>query len=277
MQDEPAGAEPAAEGHVEPSVGESHLGPNTLRSQERAEETSETSTRMHFSPRTRTCEMRTQVGSLTSWELGSREAPGVEETVKTLLPFDKVHVTGTHSPPGSWQRHLQKYSEPAQCSTWNQDGISATCCSSTWPKRRQSSSRAASTCPKQSSLFSAGEPKAGSCQVWHGRGNVNCIATHEQQARDPMGHDSRTRLAETCGASDENPSSKLGRVKQGEAIRADGMHPQVDGRRWGRRPPLTTPRRTSAHMPWPGFSGGKNRSCGGGIEGAPSLTRVCNK
>ena len=55
------------------------------------------------------------------------------------------------------------------------------------------------------------------------------IVTHEREGRDPMWHDSRNRLAETCGARDEVPSSNLGRVKQAEAIRADGTHPQVDG------------------------------------------------
>ena len=43
-------------------------------------------------------------------------------------------------------------------------------------------------------------------------------------------HDSRTRLAETCGARDESPSSNLGRVKKGEASRADVMRPKVDGK-----------------------------------------------
>ena len=45
-----------------------------------------------------------------------------------------------------------------------------------------------------------------------------------------MEHDSRTRLAETCGTRDESASSNLGREKQGEAIRADVMKPQVGGR-----------------------------------------------
>ena len=39
-----------------------------------------------------------------------------------------------------------------------------------------------------------------------------------EKTRDLREHDSRTRLAETCGARDESPSSNLGRVKQGEAI-----------------------------------------------------------
>ena len=33
-----------------------------------------------------------------------------------------------------------------------------------------------------------------------------------------MGHDSRTRLTETCGPRDESPSPNLVRVKQGQAI-----------------------------------------------------------
>ena len=45
-----------------------------------------------------------------------------------------------------------------------------------------------------------------------------------------MGHDSRTRLAETCGACDESPSSNLGGVKERKAIRGDCMTSQVDGR-----------------------------------------------
>ena len=39
-----------------------------------------------------------------------------------------------------------------------------------------------------------------------------------------------TRLAETCGARDESPSSNLCRVKQEEASRADVMKPNVGGR-----------------------------------------------
>ena len=41
-----------------------------------------------------------------------------------------------------------------------------------------------------------------------------------------MDHVGRARLAETCGSRDESPSSNLGRVKQGEAIRVDDMDPQ---------------------------------------------------
>ena len=52
----------------------------------------------------------------------------------------------------------------------------------------------------------------------------------DREACDLMGHESRTRLAETCGARDESPSSDLGRVKQVQAIRADCMNSQVDGR-----------------------------------------------
>ena len=45
-----------------------------------------------------------------------------------------------------------------------------------------------------------------------------------------MGHDSRTREAETCGMRDESPSPNLGRVTQEEAIRSDWKCPQVNGR-----------------------------------------------
>ena len=38
---------------------------------------------------------------------------------------------------------------------------------------------------------------------------------------------SRTRLAETCGTREESPSSNLDRGKQGKAIRADCMKPEV--------------------------------------------------
>ena len=51
-----------------------------------------------------------------------------------------------------------------------------------------------------------------------------------EQTRDLMEHDSRTRLEETGGARDESPSSNLGRVKQEEAIRADVMKPKFGGR-----------------------------------------------
>ena len=50
------------------------------------------------------------------------------------------------------------------------------------------------------------------------------------RVRDLMEHDCRTRLAETCGTRDESPRSNLGRGKQGEAIRADIISPQVDDR-----------------------------------------------
>ena len=43
-----------------------------------------------------------------------------------------------------------------------------------------------------------------------------------------MDHDGRARLAETCGARDQSPSSNLGRVIQGNAIRVDDMDPQVE-------------------------------------------------
>ena len=49
--------------------------------------------------------------------------------------------------------------------------------------------------------------------------------TYDRGTRDLMDHDSRTRLAETCGTLDESPCSNLVRVKQGEAIRADVMNP----------------------------------------------------
>ena len=52
----------------------------------------------------------------------------------------------------------------------------------------------------------------------------------DEKTRDLREHASRTRLAETCGARDVSPSSNLGRVKQGEAIRADVMKPKVGGR-----------------------------------------------
>ena len=76
-----------------------------------------------------------------------------------------------------------------------------------------------------------------------------------EETRDLREHHNRTRLAETYGARDESPSSNLGRLKQGEAIRADVMKPRIDGR-W-------TPRRMSAHMLWRG-----------GIEDAPKLTTL---
>ena len=54
-----------------------------------------------------------------------------------------------------------------------------------------------------------------------------CSVWIDDKTRDLREHDSRTRLAETCGARDESPSSNLGRVKQGEAIRAD---PKLTGK-----------------------------------------------
>ena len=70
--------------------------------------------------------------------------------------------------------------------------------------------------------------------AWRGRANVECIVTHEREARDLRKHDSRTRLAETCRTRDESPSSNLGRVQQEATIRADVMKPTVGGRdpRW---------------------------------------------
>ena len=82
-----------------------------------------------------------------------------------------------------------------------------------------------------------------------------------EETRDLRKHDGRTRLAETCGARDESPSSNLGRVKQGEAIQADVMKPRVDGR-WPDVHDLQTPRRMSAHMPRPCPWEGRNRSSG---------------
>ena len=52
----------------------------------------------------------------------------------------------------------------------------------------------------------------------------------DKKTRDLMEHDNRTCLAETCGARDVRPSSNLGRVKQGEAIRADVIKPTIGGR-----------------------------------------------
>ena len=83
----------------------------------------------------------------------------------------------------------------------------------------------------------------------------------DAKTRDMREHDSRTRLAETCGARDESPSSNLGRAKQGEAIRADVMKPRVSGR-WPDVHDLQTPRRMSAHMLCPGPWEGRNRSSG---------------
>ena len=61
----------------------------------------------------------------------------------------------------------------------------------------------------------------------------------ERRVRDLMEHDCRTRLAETCGTRDKSPSSNLGRGKQGDAIRADIMSPQVDDR--GPAPDVQSP------------------------------------
>ena len=83
----------------------------------------------------------------------------------------------------------------------------------------------------------------------------------DEKTRDLREHDSWTRLAETCGARDESPSSNLGRVKQGEAIRPDVMKPRVDVRMADFHD-LQTTRRTSAHMLCPGLWEGKNRSSG---------------
>ena len=50
---------------------------------------------------------------------------------------------------------------------------------------------------------------------------------HDRENRDLVEHDGRTRLAETCGTRDESSSSNFDRGKQGEAIRASVMKPQV--------------------------------------------------
>ena len=66
-------------------------------------------------------------------------------------------------------------------------------------------------------------------------------ATLQQRSRGPCfegkdprpdGYVGRARLAETCGSRDESPSSNLGRVKQGDAVRVDDMDPQGHTRRF---------------------------------------------
>ena len=74
------------------------------------------------------------------------------------------------------------------------------------------------------------------------------IVMDERRVRDLMEHDCRTRLAETCGTRDESPSSNLGRGKQGEAIRADVMKPQVDDR--GPRPMSSHHKRHRERKPY---------------------------
>ena len=95
-----------------------------------------------------------------------------------------------------------------------------------------------------------------------------------EKTRDVREHDNRTRLADTCGARDECPSSNLGRVKQGEAIRADVMKPRVDGR-WLDVHDFQTPRRMSAHMSCPGpWEGREQILWRRGIGDAPKLTML---
>ena len=74
----------------------------------------------------------------------------------------------------------------------------------------------------------------------------------DEKTRDFREHDSRTRLAETCGARDESPSSNLGRVKQGEAIRADVYEAKSRRENGFDVHDLQTTRRMSAHMLCPG-------------------------
>ena len=63
-----------------------------------------------------------------------------------------------------------------------------------------------------------------------GRANVDDIVMHERENRYLVEQDGRTRLAETCGTREERRSSNMGRGKQEEAIRVDGMDPQVINR-----------------------------------------------
>ena len=67
-------------------------------------------------------------------------------------------------------------------------------------------------------------------ELRRGRANIEYIVTDDRRVRDSMEHGCRTRLVETCGTRHESPSSNLGRGKQGDAIRADIMSPQVDDR-----------------------------------------------
>ena len=81
-----------------------------------------------------------------------------------------------------------------------------------------------------------------------------------EETRDLRKHDSRTRLAETCGAREESPS-----VKQGEAIRADVMKPGVYGSATQNECAHASPMSlgTQEHIFWRG-----------GIEDAPKLTTL---
>ena len=57
----------------------------------------------------------------------------------------------------------------------------------------------------------------------------------KEKKRDSREHDSRTRLAETCGARDESPTPNLGRVKQGKQSEQMSLKPTVGGRMASRR------------------------------------------
>ena len=81
-----------------------------------------------------------------------------------------------------------------------------------------------------------------------------------------MEYDSGICLEETCGTRDESPSSNLGRGKQGEAILADVMRPQVAAvardEEWSVVHHLQTPQGTSPYMPCSGPWEARNRSSG---------------
>ena len=48
-------------------------------------------------------------------------------------------------------------------------------------------------------------------------------------SHDQTDHVHRARLVESCGARDDSPSWNLGRAKQGNTIRVDGMGPRGQG------------------------------------------------
>ena len=75
--------------------------------------------------------MRAQMGTQPSSELGSREVVEVEETVKTLLAFNEVHVTETDSPP-SFMAEAPFEVLRSRTVFDVEPG-----CSSMWPERRQ--------------------------------------------------------------------------------------------------------------------------------------------
>ena len=50
-------------------------------------------------------------------------------------------------------------------------------------------------------------------------------------SRDQTEHVDRARLVESCGARDDSPSWNLGREKQGNTIRVNGMGSQARGRK----------------------------------------------